>query len=187
METLAEEAKKNGFPIIGVQTGRLLQHYASIANARRIFEMGSGFGYSALWFVAGMAQTGRIICSDFSTENLQKAEKLFANLHLPQQVIPRCGNALEILELYDKFFDIVFIDIDKHWYSDAFDAAWPKVRKGGFLIADNIFWKGTVFASATGNESTEAIQLFTRRVFNQPDAESVILPVDDGVLVAMKK
>ncbi|KAA3656252.1 MAG: O-methyltransferase, partial [Calditrichaeota bacterium] len=74
LERLAKEAAESNFPIIGVQTGRLLQHYATIANARRIFEMGSGFGYSALWFAAGMVERGRIICTDFSTEDLQKAE-----------------------------------------------------------------------------------------------------------------
>ncbi len=187
LQQLEQEAAACNFPIIGFQTGQLLQHYASLLQAESVFEMGSGFGYSTLWFAAGMPGNGRIICTDFSEKNLQKATALFIELQLKQQLITRCGDALETIDLYDREFDIIFIDLDKHLYNQAFDAAWPKVKKGGLLLADNIFRQGAVFHPTAGDKSTETIQLFTLRIFNRRDAQTILLPVDDGVLVAMKK
>ncbi|KAA3612576.1 MAG: O-methyltransferase [Calditrichaeota bacterium] len=183
---LEQLAISRQFPIIGRQTGRLLWQYAALTQAEKVFECGSGFGYSALWFSKGMPKNGKIICTDLSTENLNLAKEIFAK-HRPRvKLETHCGNAIEILDKQTDTFDIIFIDVDKFQYDACFDAAWPRLRKGGLLIADNGLWKGSVVNAAPVDESTESVKLFTRRIFKRKDACSSIIPVDDGVLVAVK-
>lgn len=187
MAEMEKFAAAQDFPIIGPMAARVLQHYAALLNAKDIFECGSGFGYSALWFASGMKDGGRIVCTDLADKNLQKARLHFKEQKLNIQLDTRSGNAVEILRSYREQFDIIFMDVDKHQYVDCFDVAWPRVRKGGALIADNILWHGKVLKDSTNDAATEAVKLFTRIALKQKDAITTILPIDDGLLIAVKK
>ncbi|HEY3173911.1 MAG TPA: methyltransferase, partial [Thermoanaerobaculia bacterium] len=98
----------------------------------------------------------------------------------------KVGEAVELLEATSGDFDVVFLDIDKEGYPRALDAAAPRVKPGGYLLADNVLWSGKVVDPSVHDESTEAIREFNRRLFSRRDFRSVIVPLRDGVAIARK-
>ena len=130
LEEMERIGKEKGFPIIGPLVGRLLCQLALLTQARRIFELGSGFGYSAVWFSKGIQPGGRIICTDGSNENSRQAVEFFERAGIGDLVEYRVGDALSLLELEPGPFDIILNDIDKHEYPEAFNKALPRLRKG---------------------------------------------------------
>lgn len=183
---MEKRAERLRFPIIGPVVGNLLRQYAALLKARHIFEMGSGYGYSALWFALGLQEDGRIICTDTSADNIQLMKAFFANAGQQSKLDARQGDAIEILLNETGPFDIILMDIDKRDYVRGFDAAWPRLRPGGLFIADNVLWKGQV-TDPKPDERTRAILEFTQRVLQEQQALTSIIPIRDGVLVALKK
>ena len=182
METHAVEA---GFPFIGPLVGPFLQQLARGIGARRVFEMGSGFGYSAVHFARALPADGRIICTDGEADNARRASEYFIKAGVQDRIEFRVGDAVSILGEYAGPFDIILMDIDKEGYPDGFRAAWPKVRPGGLFIADNMLWHGEVMSEST-KPTTLAIRELTRLLYATPDALTSIVPLRDGVAVAMK-
>jgi caffeoyl-CoA O-methyltransferase len=182
METHAIEA---GFPHIGPLVGPFLQMLARAIGAKRIFEMGSGFGFSAVHFARAIPVDGRIVCTDGDADNARVAREYFAKAGVESQIEFRVGDAVSILAEYPGPFDIILMDIDKEGYPDGFRAAWPKVRPGGLFIADNMLWHGEVMIDST-KPTTLAIRELTRLLYAMPDALTTIVPLRDGVAVAMK-
>lgn len=183
MEAYAEQHQ---FPIVGPVVGRLLYQWALGIQAQRIFELGSGFGYSALWFAKALRANGEIHCTDRSEANLSRLQEYAKRAGVQDRIRTYCGDALEALQAQSHGFDLIFMDIDKRGYPVAFQRAWPKVRPGGLFIADNALWHGRV-VDATPDETTQAVRDFTRLAFTQHDALTTLIPLRDGVLVALKK
>ena len=98
----------------------------------------------------------------------------------------KIGDAVDLLESTDGEFDVIFVDIDKDGYPRALEAAAPRVRRGGFLLADNVLWSGKVVDPGQEDEATEGIREFNRRLFARRDFRSVIVPLRDGVAIARK-
>lgn len=187
LREMEQRAQATNFPIVGPQVGRLFFILASLMQPLRIFELGSGFGYSALWFALGAGPEATIYCTDRSTENMQRARKYFDRAGLLNPFELRDGDALQLLHETDGAFDIILMDIDKHEYPGGFDAAWPRVRRGGLFIVDNVLWKGKVAEPAEqADATTRAVQELNQKAFATADATCTILPVRDGVLLAMK-
>ncbi|MBX2989793.1 MAG: O-methyltransferase [Bacteroidetes bacterium] len=182
METFAS---KTNFPIVGPLVGRLLTLFASAANARRIFELGSGFGYSAYWFAKGTADDARVICTDTKEENAARAKEWLRRAGLDKKVDFRVGDALDVLASEDGPFDIMFCDIDKHAYPRALSLGIPKLRRGGLFLADNVLWKGRILAN-TPDETSAAILTFNRMLYSDSRLFTTILPIRDGVSLSMK-
>lgn len=182
MEALA---KRKGFPIIGPMVGPLLRQLAISTGAKSIFEMGSGFGYSAYWFAGGMRPDGRIICTDGSSENRDKAMEYLRRGGFESMVDFRIGNAMEIVREFDGPFDIILNDIDKTSYPEAFDLAIPRLRKGGLFITDNVLWSGRILHKKPTAES-KAILEFNRKLSKSPEIISSIIPIRDGLGIAVK-
>lgn len=178
------EARKRDFPIVGPLVGKLLYQLAKMVEARRIFEMGSGYGYSAFWWALAV-DGGEIHCTEGSDSNRVEGETYLKDAGLLHRVKYHVGNALDIIDRVDGVFDIVFIDIDKQSYPAALEKAAPRVREGGLLVADNVLWSGKV-TEKKGDASTEAIKEFNRRLFSRNDFAASIIPVRDGVAVAYK-
>jgi caffeoyl-CoA O-methyltransferase len=183
MET---RARRSGFPIIGPHVGRLLSILARISGARRIFEMGSGFGYSAFWFAEGMRGEGRIIMTDGSTENRDAALDYMKRLGLDRCVSYKVGNALDILSGENEPFDIIYNDIDKEQYPQAYQVAIDKLRPGGMFISDNVLWEGAV-AVPDPDQTTKAIIEFNNLLRKDARLYSAILPLRDGLTVAVRR
>jgi len=178
-------AKRKGFPIVGPLAGNFLRQMAIAIEAKNIFEMGSGYGYSACWFAKGIPRDGKIVCTDGSDENRQKAEDYFKRAGIESKIEFLVGDAREIIQRYEGPFDIIFNDIDKVGYPQAFDLAIPKLRKGGLFITDNVLWSGRILHKRQ-EDSTRAIIEFNRKLFNSPEILSAIVPIRDGLGMAIK-
>ncbi len=184
MEALAE---RRSFPIIGRHMGALVAMLARSVGARRVLELGSGYGYSAVWFARALPSDGRVTCTDLSRDNRDLALGYFRTAGLEERVEFLVGDALAIAGGLKGPFDIVFNDIDKEAYPASVEVAVPLLRSGGLFITDNTLWKGMVAEPGHSDRTTEAVRAFNRLVFSRQDLESVILPVRDGVTVCRKK
>lgn len=182
MEALAKE---RNFPIVGPLVGRVLYQLAMLSRAKKIFEMGSGFGYSAYWLAKGMKDGGRIVCVEGDKENVRLGKNFFKKGKMEERVHFKQGDALEEIEKEKGLFDIVFNDVDKVQYPDVFRRALPKLRKGGLLISDNLLWDGEVL-SENPDEATSRILEFTRLIYGSKELFTTVLPIRDGISVSIK-
>jgi caffeoyl-CoA O-methyltransferase len=181
------EAKKRGFPIVGRLVGVTIEVLARSVGARRVVELGSGFGYSAYWFSRAVGPSGELHLTDGDAENKRKAMDYLGRAALDGPVRFHVGDAVEQLARLDGEFDVVYDDIDKDGYPDAWRAARDRVRVGGLYVCDNVLWSGLV----TGEESddprphyTEAVLEHNRLIAEDERYVSTIVPTRDGVMVA---
>ena len=176
---------KIGFPLVGPLVGRLLYQLTKMISAKNVFEMGSGFGYSALWFSLATPEDGIIHLTDPSKKNLDQAKQFLTKANFVHKARFHVGDAIDTLQAAEDLFDVIFIDVDKEQYPKALDIAKPKVKRGGLLITDNLLWFGQVL-EAKGNDSTEGVKRYNQTLFNDCDFISTLLPIRDGVGVAYK-
>lgn len=178
-------AKEINFPIVGPLVGRLLFILASSINAKRILELGSGFGYSAYWFAKATGDDAKIICTETKEANALRAKTLFVRGQIDHKIDFRVGNALDVLSDVQGEFDIIFNDIDKKDYPKALTMSIPKLRKGGLFICDNVLWHGRVLAEKP-DEDTAAILTLNRLLYSMSEIFSTIIPLRDGVSISIK-
>ena len=184
LEAVAAERE---FPIVGPLVGRLLRQLASSIAARDIFEMGSGFGYSTLFFSQAVGDGGRVVHTEWSHEMSREARNHLRRAGLVSRVTFEVGDALEVIKNYPGPFDVIFIDVDKTAYPAAFDLARVRVRPGGFIITDNVLWKGKVADPPESfDEATRAIDAYNHLAAAAPDFLTTILPLRDGVALHYK-
>ena len=194
-------ARANRFPIVGPLVGRVLHQLVLLTNPTRIFEMGSGFGYSAYWMAKALQKPeASIICTDGSQENADRAAEYLARGGIADHIDYRVGNALEIIDETEGEFDIIYNDIDKDGYPEAFRKAIPRLRSGGLFITDNMLWMGRVITQEPGSapeglderekwfhDATIGVREVTRLLYNSPEIFTTIIPLRDGVSVALKR
>jgi predicted O-methyltransferase YrrM len=185
LSEMERRAEKMRFPIVGPLVGRLLSQMARMIGARRVFEFGSGFGYSAYWFLKGMEGQGQVVYTDDEEENARWARDFFQRAGLLSRLQVEVGDAMEIIDRQHGSFDIILIDCEKARYPTAFEKAIPRIRKGGLLIADNVLWSGSV-VKPSKEPSTIGIQTYNRRIFADPQLFTTILPLRDGVSISLK-
>ena len=183
METLAAE---RDVPIVGPAVATLLATLASSIGARRVFELGSAIGYSTAFFARAVGPSGKVFYTDGDPENAKRARAYLQRAGLADRVEILVGEAVHLLQTTSGDFDVVFIDIDKDGYPAALEAAAPRVRAGGYLLADNVLWSGRVVDPGSRDPATEGIREFNRRLFARSDFTSVIVPLRDGVSIARK-
>jgi predicted O-methyltransferase YrrM len=184
------EGKERGFPIVGRMVGVAIEILARSIGARRVFELGSGFGYSGYWFSRAVGPQGELHLTDGDPENERKAQDYLRRAGLWDPVTFHVGDAVETLEATKGEFDIVYCDIDKHGYPDAWRAARDRIRSGGLFICDNTLWSGRVLEGSdvedTRPEWTAAIKEMNEAVASDGAFLTTILPIRDGVLVALR-
>jgi len=186
LEEMERLGRKRDFPIVGPQVGRVLSLLARLVDAKRIFEMGSGFGYSAYWFAREFPAGGKIYQTESSEANSKLARDFFKRAGLEKKSEFLVGDGVQLMDETTGPFDIIFIDIDKENYPSAFKQAKPRLRKGGLLIADNLLWFGKVLGNNPDPE-TSGIKEYTRLLFQDKDFFSTILPIRDGVGVGLRR
>lgn len=184
METYAREHK---FPIIGPQVGHLLQQLVILTEAKRIFEMGSGYGYSALWMALALSDEGKIQCSEFDSDNIARGRKWLDQAGVGGKVEWFEGDAREAIKQADGPFDIIVNDIDKQWYPEALKLAWPKLRPGGVMLTDNALWNGRVVSEEPATDSTKGVRQVNLDAYAVGDGVASLLPLRDGLLLVAKK
>lgn len=184
MERIGAE---RSFPIVGPLVGRLLEQVALAVGARDVFEMGSGFGYSTLFFAHAVGDSGRVVHTDRDPALSDEAKLLLGRAGVAGRVTFEVGNALDVITRYAGPFDVIFIDVDKEDYPAALDLARVRVRPGGFIVVDNVLWKGRVADEpGTYDAATRAIDRMNRIAAEAPDLLSTVLPVRDGVSLHYK-
>jgi len=191
-EVLAEmeaEAAQRDVPIVGPAVGRLLYQLALMINAKTVFEMGSAIGYSTIWWARAVGEGGKVIYTDGDPNNAVRARNYFDRAGVRDRITVMTGDALELLSEQKQQFDIIFNDVDKHDYPRVFRLAVPRLRKGGLFVTDNVLWSGRVAQDkpTEKEEETRAILEFNRLLYNSPDLFTTILPIRDGVAVAVKR
>lgn len=182
MEAYAAEHK---FPIIGALVGRYLYQSARLIKARRILELGSGFGYSAFWFSLAVGARGEIILTDGNRGNKKRALDYFDRAALRSKFDFRVGDALKLAKRLTGSFDIILNDIDKKDYPATIDLAAARLRKGGLFVTDNVIWSGRV-CDKKQDTNTQAIVEFTRTLYADSRFFTTILPLRDGLAVAIR-
>ena len=182
MERLARE---KDFPIIGPLVGRFLYQLVKLTGAKRVFEMGSGYGYSALWFALALPPGGKVFCTDGEEENRQKAEYFFKKAGKLQKLKFEVGDGVKILKKSKGQSDIILNDIDKRDYPRALEAAIPKLKKGGILVSDNMFRGGEVFKHPE-HPNSRGVITYTERIYNDKRLFSTIMPIRDGISISIK-
>jgi caffeoyl-CoA O-methyltransferase len=189
-EVLSEieaEAARNKIPIVGPAVGRILYQLAVISGAKLIFEMGSAIGYSTIWWARAVGEDGRVVYTDGDPKNVAKAKAYFQRAGVSDRIILKTGDALELLSEQKQQCDIIFNDVDKEDYPRVFRIALPKLRRGGLFVADNVLWSGKVVQKNPVEASTKAIVEFNRLLYDSADLFTTVLPIRDGVAVAIKK
>lgn len=181
------EAAKRDIPIVGPVVARVLHQLAVISGAKTVFEMGSAIGYSTIWWARAVGKGGRVFYTDGDRKNAEHARQYFERAGVADRVTIAVGDALELLSEHKQEFDIIFNDVDKEDYPRVFRIAIPRLRKGGLFVTDNVLWSGKVAHKNPTDASTKAILEFNRQLYSSPDLFTTILPVRDGVAVAMKK
>lgn len=187
---MEEVARGNGFPIVGRMVGVTLEILTRSLGAERIFELGSGYGYSGYWFARGAGPSRELHLTDGDPSNEPKALEYLKRASLAEGVTFHVGDALTSFASVAGEFDIVYCDIDKDGYPDAWRAARDRVRVGGLYICDNTLWSGRVVSDGDPDDSrpgwTEAIKEHNAMIASDPRYVSMILPIRDGVMVASR-
>ena len=187
-KTYGERADKS--MLSGFYQGRLLAMFSKMIAPRRILEIGTYMGYSAMCLAEGLTGDGKIITLDMQPETHAIAKSFWAKSALNDKIDGRLGDALEIIPTLDETFDLVFIDADKPNYKNYYDSVFPKMRVGGLIIADNVLWSGEVLqveSGATDDESTVALHEFNKKVQADERVSNILFAVRDGLMVIRKE
>lgn len=167
--------------------GRLLSMITHMMRPRRILEIGTYTGYSALCLAEGLADDGLLITLDKNEELEDLARATWQETPYATKIDFRLGDATELIPGINEVFDLVFIDADKQNYSRYFDLVIDKVRPGGILLADNVLWSGKVVQPVKpSDKDTLAVMAFNQKIQDDSRVDNVLLPVRDGIMMIRK-
>jgi predicted O-methyltransferase YrrM len=186
---MEREGEERGFPIVGRTVGVALELLARAVGARRVFELGSGYGYSAYWLARAVGPGGEVWCTDGDPGNEGRARAYLEPAGLWDRIRWRVGDAVEGLAATEGDFDVVYCDIDKQGYPDAWRAARDRIRVGGLYLCDNVLWEGRVAVEDPEDARpawTRAIVEHNRAIARDERYLSVVLPIRDGVMAALR-
>ncbi len=185
-ERLAKHAQTRGFPLIGHTSGNWLELLTRAIGGKRVFEFGSGFGFSAHYFARAVGRQGEVIGAEHDAHELDDFERLYGDHPLKNRIDIRLGCAFEVFHATDGLFDAVLIDIEKEDYPQALSEALKRVRSGGIIMADNVLWGGkTAHEAAPDDPCTAALRAFNEQLFSDPRIQTGILPAGDGLSVSL--
>jgi len=187
LSEMENQATQRKIPIVGPAVGSILYQLALMINAKNVFELGSAIGYSTIWWARAVGEGGRVIYTDGDRKKADEARRYFDRAGVNKQITIKTGDALELLSEEKQQFDIIFNDVDKDAYPRVFKLAVPRLRKGGLFVTDNVLWNGKVTEKNSSDPKTKAIQEFNRLLYGSQELFTTILPIRDGVAVAIKK
>ena len=188
LASLREEADRTGLPPIAISAdeGRLLQVLLTAIGARRVLEVGTLGGYSAICMARALPPGGRVLSIEIDERHAAFARRYIQRAELSDRVEVRLGRALDVLPALDgERFDAIFLDADKEPLPTYFDWALRLVRPGGLIIADNALWGGRVYDGDESDERTRGVREFNRRMSTDPRVLGIIVPTHDGVAVTV--
>lgn len=188
LQEMEDVAKRTDFPIIGPSCGHLCYLLARLLGARHIFELGSGFGYSTAWFARAVKENGggKVHHVVWDDKLSSRAQDYLGRMELTDVIEFHVGEAVATLKEHAGPFDIVFNDIDKEGYPASLGVIVDRVRTGGLLITDNLLWSAKILDENDKSAATEGVREVTRLAFADPRWIPAIIPLRDGMLVAMR-
>jgi caffeoyl-CoA O-methyltransferase len=189
LREMEAEAASRRFPIVGPVVGRLFYLLTRLAGARRVFELGSGFGYSTAWFAMAVRDNGggtvhHVVWDEALS---RQARGYLGRLGLADFVRFSVNEAVAELRAAEGEFDVIFNDIEKHEYPASVPVMKAHLRPGGILLVDNMIWRGRVLDPAVTDPATRGVRELTRLLFEDPDFTGVIVPLRDGVFVGRRR
>ncbi len=189
LQKMEEIAEKEDFPILGPVCGYYCYQLARMINARSVFELGSGYGYSTAWFAKAVQENGGGVVHHtvWDGDLSKRAQGHLSALGFAELIQYHNAEAVATLRQTQGPFDIIFNDIDKEGYPDSLPVIKERLKHGGLLIIDNMLWSGRVYDSNNEDKNTEAIRRFTRDITSDLDWIVTLFPARDGMIIAYKK
>lgn len=172
--------------VSGHVQGKLLRFIALMLKPSEVLEIGTFTGYSAICLASALEQNGKLFTIEINDELAEFSRSYFIRAGLDDKIIQLNGDAIKIIPKLDISPDLVYMDGDKREYTEYFEAVFPKLKPGGFLLADNILWGGKVFDSSTKDPQTRGIIAFNEMVKKRTDIEKLVLPICDGLTLIRK-
>lgn len=166
--------------------GKVLEMISYMLRPRRILEIGTFTGYSALCLAKGLATDGLLHTIDIREADVQLAKSFFDKSEMREKIIAHCGEANKVIPTLNEEWDLVFIDADKPAYIDYFNLVFPRVRKNGIILADNVFFHGQVLENPVSGKNAKGIAAFNKFVNERNDIEKVMLTIRDGLYLIRK-
>ena len=168
--------------------GKFLEMLSYMIHPSRILEIGTYTGYSAICLARGLKSGGQLHTIEINDELNEMSTHYFALAGVADRVTLHTGRAQDVIPEMKYIFDLVFIDGDKREYCEYYDLVFEKVRKGGFIIADNVLWGGKIEgAEALKDPQTKGVVKFNEMVWKDPRVEKIVLPLRDGLMLIRKK
>ena len=203
IDEMGAQAEAEGFPHVGPAVGGWLAMLARFAGAKRVFEFGSGFGYSAYWFARELPADGEVVLTEVDADELDDAREYFDRADVDPTPRFELGDAIETIDEYEGPFDVVLVDNEKERYAEAFESVRTKVAPGGIVAADNAVAGGTIdvtdlraYFEAEGPDSGAAVEMddmtagiaeYVETVRADPAFETALLPLGEGVAVSHRE
>ena len=172
--------------ISGLLQGKFLEMISHMIQPKRILEIGTFTGYSALCLARGLQSNGTLHTIEQRSEDAQRAKEFFDRSFFSDKIILHIGDALEIVGEIEESWDLVFIDADKENYINYFNLVFPKVKQNGFILADNVLFHGEVLQPEIKGKAAKAIQAFNDYLLTRTDVERLMLPIRDGLMLLRK-
>lgn len=186
LATVEDEGLADAWPIVGAAEGSFLYILAKAAGARRILELGTAIGYSGTWWARALPPGGELVTVEADPKTAKLAEANLARTGVQDKVTILVGQAQEVLADLEGPFDLIFVDIHKEGYPEVLEPCIRRLRVGGLLVTDNVLWHGAVADPKDRTKDTAAIRTYNERLAKDPRMRASILPLRDGVSVALK-
>ena len=197
VEEMDARADREGFPTVGPAVGGWLALLTRVVGARRVFEFGSGFGYSAYWFARELPANGTVVLTEVDREELEDARAYFERAGLADRAHFEHGDAIETVTEYQGPFDVALVDNEKSRYVEAFEAVRGKLREGGLVLADNAVTAGPIDRadvlavlrgeSVEASEASRGVADYLGHVRDADGFDTALLPLGEGVAVSVKR
>jgi predicted O-methyltransferase YrrM len=171
----------------GPLQGKFLELFSKVLSPERILEIGTFTGYSALCLAKGLTKTGELHTIELRSEDAKLSKSFFAKSSHSKQIFLHEGNALDIIPKLNEKWDLIFIDADKLNYINYYELTLPDLKKGGIILADNVFFHGEVLNEVIKGKNGKAIHAFNEHVANDDRVQRVLITVRDGLMIIRKK
>lgn len=178
------QAERRNIPIVGPAVGALLGVLVRLSHAKRIFELGSAIGYSTLWLARAAGPGAEVHYTDSSAARAEEARRYFERAGVADRIQIHVGDALEELSRVPGEFDFIFNDVDKTGYPAVLEAVPGRLRAGGLFVADNALYHGGVLHPQ--NAASSAVLTFDRNLFVSKEFTTCLIPLRDGLVLAVK-
>lgn len=195
LEAMDEHGEARNFPTVGPDVGRFFRFLATTVDASRIYEFGSGFGYSGAWWLDALPADGELVLTDYDADNLEEAREFLSDYRDGTTIHYEDGDAMETYDRYEGPWDLVLIDHDKTMYTDAFQRVREDLTSGGIVVADNMMAgpvePENVTAALAGDDPiddhTAGVVEYIETVRDDPEFETSFVPLGEGVGVSVKR